>query len=250
MSQNIRPTPCSSGRQGSTAKVLGSGIAIMSDSSIALKPVIEEPSKPMPASKASVELGRVDREGLELTEDVREPEADEADLALRHDRLYVLGRQGSVRHRRRTLNDDARLVQPRPSLAPAAHGAHAAGPAACRAGPLVRAQNRHQQEQETERGRAGGDAVGVRADALDQRRSRARSANRGRVLLLPGTRRADGSERAHRDSSSRTVAGSVRGPPEASTRSRASGALRSWPGPPRPRTTTPSPLLLAASWRC
>ena len=31
----------------------GSGIAIMSDSSIALKPVIEEPSKPMPPSKAS-----------------------------------------------------------------------------------------------------------------------------------------------------------------------------------------------------
>ena len=52
-SQNIRATPCSSGRQGSTAKVLGSGIAIMSDSSIALKPVIEDPSKPMPASNAS-----------------------------------------------------------------------------------------------------------------------------------------------------------------------------------------------------
>ena len=52
-SQNIRPTPCSSGRHGSTAKVLGSGIAIMSDSSIALKPVIEEPSKPIPASNAS-----------------------------------------------------------------------------------------------------------------------------------------------------------------------------------------------------
>jgi hypothetical protein len=33
--------------------VLGSGIAIMSDSSIGLKPVIEEPSKPIPPSKAS-----------------------------------------------------------------------------------------------------------------------------------------------------------------------------------------------------
>ena len=52
-SQNIRPTPCSSGRHGSTANVDGSGIAIMSDSSIALKPVIEEPSKPIPASNAS-----------------------------------------------------------------------------------------------------------------------------------------------------------------------------------------------------
>src|SRR5688572_2141211 len=53
MSQNIRPTPLSSGRHGSTAKVDGSGMAIMSDSSIALKPVIDEPSKPMPPSKAS-----------------------------------------------------------------------------------------------------------------------------------------------------------------------------------------------------
>ena len=43
----------SSGRQGIIAKVEGSGIAIMSDSSIGLKPVIEEPSKPMPPSKAS-----------------------------------------------------------------------------------------------------------------------------------------------------------------------------------------------------
>jgi hypothetical protein len=53
MSQNIRPTPCSSGRQGRTANVEASGWAIMSDSSIALKPVIEEPSNPMPPSKAS-----------------------------------------------------------------------------------------------------------------------------------------------------------------------------------------------------
>jgi len=51
-SQNMRPTPCSSGRQGSTANVAGSGIAIMSDSSIALNPVIEDPSNPMPASSA------------------------------------------------------------------------------------------------------------------------------------------------------------------------------------------------------
>src|SRR5919201_1078990 len=41
MSQNIRATPRSSGRQGSTAKVDASGMAIMSDSSIALKPVID-----------------------------------------------------------------------------------------------------------------------------------------------------------------------------------------------------------------
>src|SRR6185436_9839934 len=53
MSQNIRPTPLSSGRHGRTANVDGSGIAIMSDSSIALKPVMDEPSKPMPPSNAS-----------------------------------------------------------------------------------------------------------------------------------------------------------------------------------------------------
>jgi len=51
MSQKMRPTPCSSGRQGSTANVLASGIAIMSDSSIALKPVIDEPSKAIPARR-------------------------------------------------------------------------------------------------------------------------------------------------------------------------------------------------------
>src|SRR5450755_217561 len=53
MSQNIRADPASEGRHGSAAKVLGSGIAIMSDSSIALKPVIEDPSKPIPPSNAS-----------------------------------------------------------------------------------------------------------------------------------------------------------------------------------------------------
>ena len=49
----MRATPASLGRQGSAMNVLGSGIAIMSDSSIALKPVIEEPSKPIPPSNAS-----------------------------------------------------------------------------------------------------------------------------------------------------------------------------------------------------
>src|SRR5689334_20095041 len=53
MSQNIRPTPSSSGRQGRMRNVLGSGIAIMSDSSIGLKPVIEDPSNPIPPSNAS-----------------------------------------------------------------------------------------------------------------------------------------------------------------------------------------------------
>ena len=51
-SQIIRPTfvPLP---PGMSWKVSGSGIATMSDSSIALKPVIDEPSNPIPASKAS-----------------------------------------------------------------------------------------------------------------------------------------------------------------------------------------------------
>ena len=53
MSQKTRPTPLSSGRHGRILNVDASGIAIMSDSSIALKPVIELPSKPMPPSNAS-----------------------------------------------------------------------------------------------------------------------------------------------------------------------------------------------------
>jgi hypothetical protein len=48
MSQIIRPVSPS----GRMRKVAGSGIATMSDSSIALKPVIDEPSKPMPSSSA------------------------------------------------------------------------------------------------------------------------------------------------------------------------------------------------------
>ena len=54
MSQNIRAVRLrSSGRQGISLSEVGSGIAIMSDSSIGLNPLIEEPSKPMPPSKAS-----------------------------------------------------------------------------------------------------------------------------------------------------------------------------------------------------
>ena len=53
MSQIIRPTIVSPSRYGMTRKVSGSGIATMSDSSIALKPVIDEPSKPIPSSSAA-----------------------------------------------------------------------------------------------------------------------------------------------------------------------------------------------------
>ena len=57
-SQIIRPTfepsacPWSSTGRGMISNVSGSGIATMSDSSILLKPVIDEPSKPMPSSSA------------------------------------------------------------------------------------------------------------------------------------------------------------------------------------------------------
>ena len=48
----MRATAFSCGRHGRIANVSGSGMAIMSDSSIRLKPVIDEPSKPMPSSSA------------------------------------------------------------------------------------------------------------------------------------------------------------------------------------------------------
>ncbi len=53
MSQIIRATDRSPELHGSTRKDDGSGIAIMSDSSIALKPVTDEPSKPIPCMTAS-----------------------------------------------------------------------------------------------------------------------------------------------------------------------------------------------------
>ena len=51
-SQIMRPTFASPSREGISRNVAGSGIATMSDSSIALKPVTDEPSKPMPSSSA------------------------------------------------------------------------------------------------------------------------------------------------------------------------------------------------------
>src|ERR671918_1286041 len=52
-SQKSRPTLwVSPVRHGRIRNVLGSGMAIMSDSSIRLNPVIDEPSKPMPSSSA------------------------------------------------------------------------------------------------------------------------------------------------------------------------------------------------------
>ena len=57
-SQIIRATLVSPSFHGIGVNVSGSGIATMSDSSIALKPVIDEPSKPIPSSRAaSISLG-------------------------------------------------------------------------------------------------------------------------------------------------------------------------------------------------
>src|SRR5918912_359990 len=53
MSQIIRATTGSPSPRGISRYVSGCGIATMSDSSIALNPVIDEPSKPIPSSSAS-----------------------------------------------------------------------------------------------------------------------------------------------------------------------------------------------------
>jgi hypothetical protein len=61
-------------------------MAIMSDSSIALKPVIETHA----ALEGVLELAGVDREALQLAHDVREPEPDEADAPVLDERLDVV----------------------------------------------------------------------------------------------------------------------------------------------------------------
>ena len=65
-------------------------MAIMSDSSMALKPVIERAVEAHAALEGVVELLGVDAERLQLAEDVGEPEADEADAALLDERLDVV----------------------------------------------------------------------------------------------------------------------------------------------------------------
>ena len=76
------PRRCSRGRQGRIRKVSGSGKAIMSDSSMRVKPSMDEPSKPMPSSNALSSSESVDGERLEEPEHVGEPEPDEVDVAL------------------------------------------------------------------------------------------------------------------------------------------------------------------------
>jgi hypothetical protein len=52
MSQIMRATAVPLSADGMSANVLGSGMATMSDSSIGLKPVMDEPSNPIPSSRA------------------------------------------------------------------------------------------------------------------------------------------------------------------------------------------------------
>ncbi len=61
----------------------------MSDSSIGLKPVIDEPSKPIPPSNASSSSEELIEKLLQLTEDVGEPEADEAHVPDRRPSLMT-----------------------------------------------------------------------------------------------------------------------------------------------------------------
>src|SRR5205823_968659 len=56
-----------------------------------------------PALERVGKLGGVDRERLELTEDVREPETDEADVALTGEVDDVVGSERGVRHRLRNV---------------------------------------------------------------------------------------------------------------------------------------------------
>ena len=52
VAEHARDARLRAGRQGTSWKVVGSGMAIMSDSSMRAKPSMDEPSKPMPSSRA------------------------------------------------------------------------------------------------------------------------------------------------------------------------------------------------------
>jgi hypothetical protein len=89
MSQNIRATPWVSGRQGRTAKVERSGdhVGLLDRVEAGDRRAVEAHA----ALEGVVELVLVDREALQLAEDVGEPEPDEADVPLLDDGLDVVG---------------------------------------------------------------------------------------------------------------------------------------------------------------
>ena len=72
----------------------------MSDSSIALKPVIDEPSKPMPSSSAPSDLADRDREALQMPLEIGEPEKHVVDARLLDRREHPLAGR---RVRRRSI---------------------------------------------------------------------------------------------------------------------------------------------------
>ena len=109
-SQIIRATFVSPSFQGIGVNVSGSGIATMSDSSIALKPVIDEPSKPIPSSSAASDLARGDREALQVPLDVGEPEQQELDPLVLDPLQHLLARLRIARRSRLALD----LRHPRP----------------------------------------------------------------------------------------------------------------------------------------
>ena len=76
------PRPRPPGARAGSRRSTASGMAIMSDSSIALKPVIDEPSKPIPPSKASSSSWALIEKLFSWPEDVGEPEPHEADVAV------------------------------------------------------------------------------------------------------------------------------------------------------------------------
>ena len=81
MSQKIRASGALGSPHGSSSNVSGSGIASTSDSWIREKPSIDEPSNVIPSLERVVELGRADREALEVAEHVGEPQPDQPHAA-------------------------------------------------------------------------------------------------------------------------------------------------------------------------
>ena len=82
MSQNIRAAGASGSAQGSSSKLLGSGMASTSLSCTRLKPSIERAVERHALLEGVLQLGRGDGEALELAEHVGEPEPDEPDAPL------------------------------------------------------------------------------------------------------------------------------------------------------------------------
>ena len=92
MSQNMRATAFWRGRQGSTEKVVGSGAAIMSDSSTRANPSMAEPSKAMPRSSALSNSATVMAKPLRLPRmSVNQSRMNLTSLSLAVRRTYAAG---------------------------------------------------------------------------------------------------------------------------------------------------------------